>query len=128
VLIPRAEEARDAPLQLLHDAGCRVEVVVAYRTVSALASRAGELRAALDAGVDAVTLLSASAARSLCDALAPDAAELLRRTAVVSIGPQTSLALRERGVAVAAEADPHTAEGVVDALTALFSHRTIEVP
>lgn len=128
VLIPRAEEARDAPLQMLHDAGCRVEVVVAYRTVSALESRAGELRAALDAGVDAVTLLSASAARSLCDALAPDAPAMLRRTAVVSIGPQTSLALRERGVAVAAEAAPHTAEGVVDALTALFSHRTIEVP
>jgi uroporphyrinogen III methyltransferase/synthase len=66
VLIPRAEEARDAPLQPLRDAGCGVEVVTAYRTVSALTERAGELRAALTAGVDAVTLLSASAARSLC--------------------------------------------------------------
>jgi uroporphyrinogen III methyltransferase/synthase len=123
VLIPRAEEARDAPLQPLRDAGCGVEVVTAYRTVSALTERAGELRAALTAGVDAVTLLSASAARSLCDALGPDASTLLLRTAAVTIGPQTSLALRERGVAVAAEADPHTAEGVVDALTAFFLHR-----
>lgn len=128
VLIPRAEEARDAPLDQLRAGGCVVEVVVAYRTVSALPGRAVELRAALDAGVDAVTLLSSSAARGLCDALGPDAAAMLRRAAVVTIGPQTSLALRERGVDVAAEADPHTAEGVVAALTAFFSHRTPEVP
>ncbi len=128
VLIPRAEEARDAILERLREGGCRVEVVDAYRTVSALPDRAAALHAAFDAGVDAVTLLSASSARSLCDALAPDAVARLSRTAVVTIGPQTSLALRERGVAVAAEADPHTAEGVVDALTAYFSHRPIEVP
>jgi uroporphyrinogen-III synthase len=102
-------------------------VVVAYRTVSALSDRAAALHTAFDAGVDAVTLLSASSARGLCDALAPDAVARLGRTAVVTIGPQTSLALRERGVAVAAEAVAHTAEGVVDALTAYFSHRPIEV-
>ncbi|MFO0626809.1 MAG: uroporphyrinogen-III synthase [Polyangiales bacterium] len=96
--------------------------------MSVLPARASELLAALDEGLDAVTLLSASAARSLCDALGPDAATRLRATAVISIGPQTSAALRDRGVAVSAEALSHTAEGVVDALSAHFLQRSTEVP
>ena len=35
---------------------------------------------------------------------------------VVSIGPITSATARERGLAVAAEADPHTIDGLVAAL------------
>jgi uroporphyrinogen III methyltransferase/synthase len=37
---------------------------------------------------------------------------------VVSIGPVTSAAARERGLTVDTEADPHTIDGLIDALVA----------
>ncbi len=41
---------------------------------------------------------------------------MLRRSRVVSIGPVTSGTARERGLTVHAEADPHTIDGLVDAV------------
>ncbi|MSX88893.1 MAG: hypothetical protein F2754_16040, partial [Actinobacteria bacterium] len=40
---------------------------------------------------------------------------------VACIGPVTAAAARERGVDVTVEADPHTIDGLVDALAAYFS-------
>ena len=69
------------------------------------ASRAGD--------VDTLTFTSSSTVANFCDAVGglPDPQPL-----VVSIGPVTSATARERGLRVDAEADPHTIDGLVDAL------------
>ena len=63
--------------------------------------------------VDALTFTSSSTVANFCDAVGelPDPQPL-----VVSIGPVTSATARERGLRVDAEADPHTIDGLVDAL------------
>ena len=71
--------------------------------------------------VDAITFTSSSTVANLCDALdrIPDPQPL-----VVSIGPVTSDTARARGLRVDVEADPHTIDGVVDALLAALNGRS----
>ena len=61
---------------------------------------------------DAVTFTSSCTVANLCDAIGPGQVPAV----VVSIGPITSATARERGLAVAAEADPHTIDGLVATL------------
>lgn len=121
VVIPRAEEAREALPEILRARGASVEVVPVYRTVSAAAEGAEALREALTLGVDAVTFASASTVHHVCDVLGDDAAALLARTAVATIGPITSEAARRRGLTVSIEAAAYTADGLLDALRAHFA-------
>ena len=111
VLIPQAENAPDDLVRALSDAGWTCVVAPAYRTSTDDAS-VSEGRMALDRGVDAVLFTSASTVGSFIDlwGLPP------KDVAVCTIGPQTSAAAAERGLEVAAEADPHTIEGLVNAL------------
>lgn len=113
VLIPRAERGLDILPKALREAGARVRVVAAYRTVPDVEGRRA-LRRALALGADAVTFASGSAA-----ALA--VADLkLTGAAAVAIGPTTAATLRSKGVAPAAVAkrpDPESfAQAVVEAL------------
>jgi uroporphyrinogen III methyltransferase/synthase len=115
VLIARAESARDVLPQGLTERGYSVAVLGVYRTVPVepdpddLARvRAGE--------VDAVTFTSSSTVTNFCDAVGPDAVPVR----VVSIGPVTSDTARERGLTVHSEADPHTIDGLVDAVCAVL--------
>ena len=94
-------------------AGFDVEILPVYRTVHAEPDAA--MVARVRAGdVDAITFTSSSTVTNLCDVLGavPDP-----QPTVVSIGPVTSDAARTRGLRVDAEADPHTIDGVVDAVT-----------
>jgi uroporphyrinogen III methyltransferase/synthase len=112
VLIARAETARDVLPEGLTERGYDVEVLPVYRAVP-VAPDAGDV-ARLRAGeVDALTFTSSSTVTNFCDAIGtlPDPQPL-----VVSIGPVTSATAQERGLRVGAEADPHTIDGLVDAL------------
>ncbi|HRW39541.1 MAG TPA: uroporphyrinogen-III C-methyltransferase [Aquihabitans sp.] len=109
ILLARAAVARDVLPDGLRAAGWEVEVAEAYRTRSV--ALGDELRAQVRAA-DAVTFTSSSTVANLCDAIGPDQVPAV----VVSIGPITSATARERGLAVAAEADPHTIDGLVAAL------------
>jgi uroporphyrinogen III methyltransferase/synthase len=109
VLIARAAEARDVLPDGLRDLGWSVDVVEAYRTVQGRPS-AEALAAAADA--DIVTFTSSSTVRNflaVCDAVPP---------VVACIGPVTAATAREHGLTVTIEADVHTIEGLVTALTA----------
>jgi uroporphyrinogen-III synthase len=100
--------------------------VDAYRTVfprtlpraATTAIRAGE--------VDAITFTSASTVRGFLQALG--AGGLRGATKVVCIGPVTAKEARAHGLRVHAVADPHTTEGLVDALARALTPRRRAAP
>lgn len=136
MLLLRAEQAREVLPEALRAAGAVVDVVAAYRTVTAEASRAlleqafadvpsdrsqvgiqqeGTLQTPMK--VDAITFSSSSTARNLWSLLGADRARtLLAQVAACSIGPITSATLRELGVEPNAEAMPHDVDGLIDAV------------
>jgi uroporphyrinogen III methyltransferase/synthase len=118
VLIPRAREARDLLPQSLASLGAEVDVVPVYETVPAeeLAIDSGHLAAA-----DFITFASASSVNQMIALLGAGAAKLLAGPRLVSIGPQTSAALAAHGLEAAAEADPHTGAGLVQAIVRLVA-------
>jgi len=108
-LIARAEQARDVLPDALRARGAEVEILALYRTAAEPLSEAA-LESAL--GADYVTFTSASAVRFFLQA----AGEPTDGQRIVSIGPITSEALRERGLTVDVEAAEHTPGGLVAAL------------
>jgi uroporphyrinogen III methyltransferase / synthase len=111
-LVARAAEARDVLPDALRARGAEVDVVALYETV---AENLSEPQLAALAGADYVTFTSSSTVRFLLDAIADGARP---RGRLVSIGPVTSAALRERGLEPDLEAVRHDIDGVVDALVA----------
>jgi uroporphyrinogen III methyltransferase/synthase len=65
---------------------------------------------------DYVTFTSSSTVNFWCEAVGERIAEV--RARLVSIGPVTSAALRERGLAPDVEAERHDIDGVIEALVA----------
>jgi uroporphyrinogen III methyltransferase / synthase len=107
-LVVRAAEGRDVLPDALRARGAEVDVVALYETVPEPLDE--RVRAAA-AGADYVLFTSASSVRFFAEAGgALDGARL------ASIGPATSAALRERGAKPHLEADPHTPDGLVEAL------------
>jgi uroporphyrinogen III methyltransferase/synthase len=111
-LIARAAEARDVLPDALRERGASVEVLGLYETV---AEPLSEEQLAAVAAADYVTFTSSSTVRFFLDAAGQRLGE---RTRLVSIGPVTSAALRERGLEPHVEAARHDIDGVVDALLA----------
>jgi uroporphyrinogen III methyltransferase / synthase len=125
-LIARAAEARDVLPEALRARGATVDVLALYETVAEPLSDS-DLAAARAA--DYVTFTSSSTVRFFFDAggLRPlgsspggerpvESAEAGPR--LVSIGPVTSGALRERGLEPDVEASRHDIDGLIDALVA----------
>ncbi|MDP9334834.1 MAG: uroporphyrinogen-III C-methyltransferase [Actinomycetota bacterium] len=117
VLLARAEVARDVLPEGLARKGYEVEALAVYRTEPAPPDpdTLARVRAGADAGaIDAITFTSSSTVANFCDAVGVPLPE--PQPSVVSIGPVTSETARARGLRVDAEADPHTIEGLVEAL------------
>ncbi len=110
VLVVRAAVGRDVLVDGLAERGWQVELVEAYRTVPATFDDRARARLA---GADAITFTSSSSVRSFVDSAGLDAVPPV----VVTIGPITSATARELGLEVSAEADPHSLDGLVDAVT-----------
>lgn len=125
VLIPRARVAREQLPELLRQGGISVDVVPAYETRSAgdaQKQRLEELIAASE--VDVILFTSSSTVDSMMEMLGPDAAALLARVTLASIGPITSATAARRGLEVAVTAETYTVEGLLDALE---KHYAIEL-
>ena len=103
VWLPQAEAARSELGERLRQAGAEVTVTVCYRTVPVRGLH-GLLVAALAAGIDAVTVLSPSAAEAVIAAVG---AERLDGVSVVCAGETTATALHRHGIlpVVAARGD-----------------------
>jgi uroporphyrinogen-III synthase len=91
-----------------------VDVVEAYRTIIP-ADAAARAKEALAHKPDWITFTSSSTVTNL---LKVTGREALAGIKIASIGPVTSATARAAGLAVDVEANPHTIEGLVDALTA----------
>ena len=120
VLLARSDVAAPELPRALRAAGAVVDDVAVYRTV-APAALAAEVTAALAARrVDWITFTSGSTVRNFLALLraAGQAAGALSAVKAASIGPSTSAVLRAAGLAAAVEAQPHTAEGLADAILA----------
>jgi len=113
ILLPRAAVARDLVPVTLRERGAVVDVVEAYRTITPVDATA-RAREALALKPDWVTFTSSSTVKNL---LAVTGREALRGIKVASIGPITSATAREAGLTVDVEANPHTIEGLVQAIS-----------
>jgi len=123
VLVARAEEAREVLPDELRALDFEVDVVPVYRVVAAPAPE-DVLDRFRDETIDAVTFASGGTARRFVEALAAagmDAAKVTVGPIAASIGPVTSEALHELGIAVDVEATEATAESLVQALVDRFT-------
>lgn len=114
VLLPRAAVARDLVPDTLRERGAVVDVVEAYRTIIP-ADAAARAKEALVRNPDWITFTSSSTVTNL---LKVTGREALAGIKIASIGPVTSATARAAGLIVDVEANPHTIEGLVDALAA----------
>jgi uroporphyrinogen-III synthase/uroporphyrinogen III methyltransferase/synthase len=123
ILLARAAIARDVIPDALRAADAIVDVVDAYRNLMP-ESVPGQLRAALDAGIDAVTFTSSSSVIHLADAARAAEIEFpFERVLAISIGPITSRTLRDLGWEPAAEATRSDIPGLVTATALAFADR-----
>jgi uroporphyrinogen-III synthase len=119
ILLPRAAVARDLVPVTLRERGAVVDVVEAYRTI--IPADAGvRAKEALAHKPDWITFTSSSTVTNL---LAVAGREALAGIKVASIGPVTSATAREAALTVDVEAEPHTIEGLVDAIARIRASR-----
>ncbi len=111
-LVARAADARDVLPHALEARGVEVDVVALYETVP---EPLGEAELEAVSRVDYVTFTSSSTVKFFFEAAG---ARLGEQARLVSIGPVTSDALRERGREPDVEAARHDIEGLVQALVA----------
>jgi uroporphyrinogen-III synthase len=116
VLYPRAETVSGSLAAGLRTKGWLVDEVVAYRTV---AGDPGPEAVVAAGRADAVAFTSSSTVTRALEFLGPGGLPPV----VVTIGPVTSETARSAGLTVAVEADPHTIEGLVEAVEAAFGAR-----
>ena len=108
-LIARAKEGRDVLPEALRERGADVDVLALYETV---AEPLDPDTAAAARAADYLLFTSGSSARFFAEA----AGELDGGPKLVSIGPATSDVLRGLGAEPDLEADPHTPDGLIEAL------------
>jgi uroporphyrinogen III methyltransferase/synthase len=107
-LIARAKEGRNVLRDALRERGAEVDLLALYETVAEPLDEATRTAASK---ADWLTFTSASSVRFFADAGGD-----LHGARIASIGPATSAALREHGAEPAIEADPHTPDGLVEAI------------
>jgi uroporphyrinogen III methyltransferase/synthase len=114
VLLPRAAAAREVIPTALTELGAQVDIVDTYRNV---VPADAEIRireyAAPARKADWITFTSGSTVRNW---LALAGRDSLAGVRIASIGPATSEVLRNQGLTVDAEAEPHTVEALIEAI------------
>lgn len=119
-LLPRADLADERLARGLEDLGGIVDDLDAYQTVPDTEDRNGHRARLLAEGADLVTFTSSSTVNNFCELV--DVEALRKKFPAmqwVSIGPQTTLAAKAKGLPIAAEAKEHTIPGLVAAVLKL---------
>jgi uroporphyrinogen III methyltransferase/synthase len=110
VLLPRAAAAREVIPQALSAMGAHVDIADAYRNIVPV-DAAARTRSA--GPFHWITFTSGSTVKNWLSLAGRDSLEGVR---IASIGPATSDVIRKHGLAITAEADPHTVSGLIDAI------------
>lgn len=116
LLLVQAEVARDVLETGFASNGWLVDRVTAYRTIDAEVTAAERAAAA---AADIITFTSSSTVERFVRLVGRDAVA----PTVASIGPITSATAQQLGIAVDVEADPHTIDGLLDALVEWAGNR-----
>lgn len=119
ILIARAEEARDVLPDALTKLGAIVDVAVAYRTVAETEDISGSQARFREEGADMITFTSSSTVEHFMALGLPMPNDI--KTA--SIGPITSATMRDKGLAVDAEAREFDIPGLVAAIERFYKVR-----
>jgi uroporphyrinogen III methyltransferase/synthase len=122
VLLYRAQEARDVLPRMLEEAGLRVDIVAAYRTV---VPKNDEFARKV-ARADVLTFTSASTVRGFVELLGKSTtpAAAAAGKCVACIGPITAEAAAQAGLSVDVVATVFTTEGLLDALESYYALQT----
>lgn len=123
VLIPRAAVARDYLPKALEEAGARVDVVPAYRTVQPEGLDRGRVSAMLAGGAaDCIAFTSSSTVRNLAQLFdTNDLSDLLNGVAVACIGDITANTAAEHGLKVDIQPREFTIPALARAIAEYFS-------
>jgi uroporphyrinogen III methyltransferase / synthase len=113
-LLARASRGREVLAEELARHAAEVEQVVVYNSRDVAAADPHVVEQLRLGRIDWITVTSSAIARSLARLFGAD----LSKAKLVSISPLTSETLRSLGFDVAAEADPYTTAGVVEAVRA----------
>ncbi len=122
-IIPRAAVARDYLPRALEDAGARVDVIAAYRTVRPQTTDRARMEALLVGGaVDCITFTSASTVSNFAQLFdTGDLGNLLRGVAVACIGEITSQTAANYGLRTDILPQEFTAPALARAINEYFS-------
>jgi uroporphyrinogen III methyltransferase/synthase len=123
ILIPRAQVAREALLDLLRDSGAaEVAAVAAYKTELPRPEVLGRLTRLLHQHkIDLVTFTSSSTVNNFCSIMG----EAASGQPAAVIGPITAQTAAERGLEVVARAKDYTVDGLFDAICGYFTGRGV---
>lgn len=119
ILVPRAQEAREALVEELEKRGARVTVAPVYRTVRADENREA-LISALETGLDMVTFTASSTVRHFMDLLGGDAAARIAGVRVACIGQITADTARARGLSPDVIPERSTLRDLAEAIAGFF--------
>lgn len=124
-LIPRAAVARDYLPKALEEAGARVDVVPAYRTVPPQTSERGRVEALLAGGaVDCITFTSSSTVVNFARLFdTTDLRQLLEGVAVACIGDITAGTAKEYNLSTDILPDEYTIPALTRAIVDYYSKR-----
>lgn len=114
ILIPSAAVTRDVVRDELTRRGALVDVVEAYRNVMPAGAAENAKKVFQPPYPDWLTFASSSAVENLAQLVHLDT---LKQSKIASIGPVTSKTIRQHGLTVTAEAQPHNISGLVEAIT-----------
>ena len=122
VLLPRAAVARDYLPKALEDAGARVDVVTAYRTVVPENLDRGRLSAMLAGDADCIAFTSSSTVRNLALLFdTNDLSQILHGVTIACIGDITADTAAEYGLTVHIQPPEFTIPSLAEAIAEYYS-------
>jgi uroporphyrinogen III methyltransferase/synthase len=112
VLIVRASRGRDVLADSLSQSGAEVRQVIAYQHSDATEVDPDVLELAQQGRIDWITVTSSESANCLNRLFGP----AMKQMKIATISPITSESVRELGLTVSAEADPHTVPSLIESI------------
>lgn len=119
VLLPRADIAGNELTDGLAKRGAQVHQVTAYRTVTVNNAELPAKQLLLKGEIDVITFTSASTVNNLVAVLGKDW-QVIKKAKLACIGPNTAIALEQKGLKTDIVAPEHTIPGLVAAIEDYF--------